>query len=150
MTKGHLSCRDTFSRVIDVSPEDRFYCRFYFQEYLGHLVQIEDRYRLCQALCDWSILDKLYHDEYSSQLLGYWRKVGLMLHTYMGPHIRIAHSLTPGDNCCVLGDLYETELRIILCKIFFGKLLDLLYIVISHIYWCIRVDICVFQTGVLY
>lgn len=46
-----------------------------FQEYLYHLCQIEDHGRLIRFLSKWQIIDKLYNEEYSSQLLMYWRKV---------------------------------------------------------------------------
>ncbi|XP_067678320.1 TPR repeat-containing protein DDB_G0287407-like [Haliotis asinina] len=46
------------------------------EEYPYHLVCLDDKYRLAQCLCDWDIFDQLYNEEYSSQLLAYWRKVG--------------------------------------------------------------------------
>ncbi|XP_071161707.1 TPR repeat-containing protein DDB_G0287407-like [Mytilus galloprovincialis] len=48
----------------------------FVEEYLYQLVCTDDTYRLTECLCDWRVFDKLYHEEYSSKLLEYWRKVG--------------------------------------------------------------------------
>ncbi|XP_033737542.1 LOW QUALITY PROTEIN: nephrocystin-3-like [Pecten maximus] len=48
----------------------------YVEEYPCQLVCLDDSYRLAQCLCDWRIFDQLYHEEFSSRLLAYWRKVG--------------------------------------------------------------------------
>ncbi len=47
----------------------------FLQEYLFHLCKTEDHGRLIRCLCDWQVVDKLYNEEYSSQLLSYWRMV---------------------------------------------------------------------------
>ena len=52
------------------------------QEYLYQLVCIDDTYRLTECLCDWRVFDKLYHEEYSSKLLEYWRKVWMLYLQY--------------------------------------------------------------------
>lgn len=51
----------------------------YVEEYLYQLVCLDDKYRLSHCLCDWKVFDVLYNEEYSSKLLGYWRKVGKAL-----------------------------------------------------------------------
>jgi len=48
----------------------------HLQEYPHQLVCLEDKYRLGQCLCDWRVFDQLYNDEFSSDLLAFWRKVG--------------------------------------------------------------------------
>ncbi|KAH9495183.1 hypothetical protein Btru_018582, partial [Bulinus truncatus] len=46
------------------------------EEYPYHLACLDDKFHLAQCLCDWQVFDRLYHEEYSSQLMAYWRKVG--------------------------------------------------------------------------
>ncbi|ESO94433.1 hypothetical protein LOTGIDRAFT_232289 [Lottia gigantea] len=46
------------------------------EEYPYHLVELKDKYRLAQCLCDWKVFDKLYNEEFSSVLLAHWRAVG--------------------------------------------------------------------------
>ncbi|KAI8786853.1 telomerase protein component 1 [Biomphalaria glabrata] len=46
------------------------------EEYPYHLACLDDKFHLAQCLCDWRVFDRLYHEEYSSQLMAYWRKVG--------------------------------------------------------------------------
>ncbi|CAL1546769.1 unnamed protein product [Lymnaea stagnalis] len=46
------------------------------EEYPYHLACLDDKFHLAQCLCDWRVFDRLYHEEYSSQLMTYWRKVG--------------------------------------------------------------------------
>lgn len=46
------------------------------EEWPHQLVCLDDNFHLAAALTQWSVFDRLYHEEYSSQLLAYWRKVG--------------------------------------------------------------------------
>ncbi|CAG5132430.1 unnamed protein product [Candidula unifasciata] len=46
------------------------------EEYPYHLACLDDKFHLAECLCDWRIFDRLYHEEYSSQLMAYWRTVG--------------------------------------------------------------------------
>ncbi|XP_070563916.1 TPR repeat-containing protein DDB_G0287407-like [Ptychodera flava] len=46
------------------------------EEYPQHLIKINDTKRLKEFLTEWRIFDKLYHEEYSSKLLAFWRKAG--------------------------------------------------------------------------
>ncbi|XP_077998733.1 TPR repeat-containing protein DDB_G0287407-like [Glandiceps talaboti] len=46
------------------------------EEYPYQLVKINDKDRLCKCLTEWTIFDRLYREDYSSELLSYWRKVG--------------------------------------------------------------------------
>nr|XP_006811881.1 PREDICTED: nephrocystin-3-like [Saccoglossus kowalevskii] len=46
------------------------------EEYPYQLVKIGDKERLCSCLMEWPIFDRLYREDYSSQLLAYWRKAG--------------------------------------------------------------------------
>ncbi|RUS71321.1 hypothetical protein EGW08_020918 [Elysia chlorotica] len=46
------------------------------EEYPYHLACLDDKFHLAQCLCEWRVFDRLYHEEYSSQLMNYWRKVG--------------------------------------------------------------------------
>ncbi|GFO48089.1 telomerase protein component 1 [Plakobranchus ocellatus] len=46
------------------------------EEYPYHLSCLDDKFHLAQCLCEWRVFDRLYHEEYSSQLMAYWRKVG--------------------------------------------------------------------------
>lgn len=46
------------------------------EEWPHQLLCLGDHFHLAEALSQWSVFDRLYHEEYSSQLLGYWRKVG--------------------------------------------------------------------------
>ncbi|KAL5022718.1 hypothetical protein ScPMuIL_001873 [Solemya velum] len=64
----HKKLADFFSSVENL---DRL-----VEEYPQQLVCLDDKYRLGDCLCDWRIFDKFYNEEYSSQLLAYWRKVG--------------------------------------------------------------------------
>ena len=48
-----------------------------FQEYPYQLSHTDDKEKLAECLCDWAVFDQLYHEEFSSQLLIYWRKVTL-------------------------------------------------------------------------
>lgn len=51
------------------------------EEYPYHLACLDDKFHLAQCLCDWKVFDRLYHEEYSSQLMAYWRKVGICTYT---------------------------------------------------------------------
>ncbi|KAL4235832.1 hypothetical protein ACF0H5_004222 [Mactra antiquata] len=64
----HKKLADYFENV---ENSDRF-----VEEYPYQLVCLEDTYRLGKCLCDWRVFDVLYNDEFSSDLLAYWRKVG--------------------------------------------------------------------------
>ncbi|KAK7100982.1 hypothetical protein V1264_023836 [Littorina saxatilis] len=46
------------------------------EEWPHQLLCLGDHFHLAAALSQWSVFDRLYHEEYSSQLLSYWRKVG--------------------------------------------------------------------------
>ncbi|XP_035690264.1 telomerase protein component 1-like [Branchiostoma floridae] len=46
------------------------------EEYPHHLVQLGAQERLAECLTEWDMFDKLYHPEWSAQLLLYWRKAG--------------------------------------------------------------------------
>ncbi|XP_025109541.1 telomerase protein component 1-like [Pomacea canaliculata] len=46
------------------------------EEWPHQLLCLDDIFHLSAALSQWSVFDRLYHEEYSSQLLAYWRKVG--------------------------------------------------------------------------
>ncbi|XP_070560674.1 TPR repeat-containing protein DDB_G0287407-like [Ptychodera flava] len=46
------------------------------EEYPYQLVKIDDKKRLCKFLTEWSIFDKLYREDYCTELLFYWRKAG--------------------------------------------------------------------------
>ena len=50
------------------------------QEYPYQLVCLDDKYRIGQCLCDWRVFDHLYNEEYSSQMLFYWRMVSESMH----------------------------------------------------------------------
>lgn len=45
------------------------------EEWPHQLLCLDDIFHLSAALSQWSVFDRLYHEEYSSQLLAYWRKV---------------------------------------------------------------------------
>ena len=47
---------------------------FFHQEYVSQLSLSESWSRLCEVLCSWPVFEHLYHDEYSPQLLVYWRQ----------------------------------------------------------------------------
>ncbi|WAR23724.1 Y7407-like protein [Mya arenaria] len=64
----HKKLADFFANVDSV---DR-----YVEEFPHQLVCLEDSYRLGRALCDWRVFDVLYNEEFSSQILAFWRKVG--------------------------------------------------------------------------
>ncbi|XP_059178256.1 TPR repeat-containing protein DDB_G0287407-like isoform X2 [Physella acuta] len=64
----HSKLADYFRYHSDVSRQ--------VEEYPYHLACLEDKFHLAQCLCDWPVFDRLYHEEYSSQLMAYWRKVG--------------------------------------------------------------------------
>ena len=49
------------------------------EEWPHQLLCLGDHFHLSAALSQWSIFDRLYHEEYSSQLLSYWRKVSSLL-----------------------------------------------------------------------
>ena len=40
-----------------------------------HLIAIGARERLQQFLLEWDVFDHLYNEEYSAQLMSFWRKV---------------------------------------------------------------------------
>ncbi|XP_070560675.1 TPR repeat-containing protein DDB_G0287407-like [Ptychodera flava] len=46
------------------------------EEYPYQLVKVDDKKRLCKCLTEWSIFDRLYREDYSTELLFYWRKAG--------------------------------------------------------------------------
>ncbi|XP_076462217.1 TPR repeat-containing protein DDB_G0287407-like [Babylonia areolata] len=48
------------------------------EEWPHQLLCLGDHFHLSAALSQWSVFDRLYNEEYSSQLLSYWRKVGPM------------------------------------------------------------------------
>ena len=50
---------------------------FYLQEYPYQLVKIADKERLARCLTEWPVFDRLYEEDYSTQLLAYWRKVNV-------------------------------------------------------------------------
>ncbi|XP_045158536.2 TPR repeat-containing protein DDB_G0287407-like isoform X2 [Mercenaria mercenaria] len=64
----HKKLADFFENVENV---DRF-----VEEYPYQLVCLEDKYGLSKCLCDWRVFDVLYNEEFSSELLAFWRKVG--------------------------------------------------------------------------
>lgn len=64
----HNKLADFFENVEDVER--------YVEEYPYQLVCLDDKYRLGKCLCDWRVFDVLYNEEFSSDLLAYWRKVG--------------------------------------------------------------------------
>lgn len=49
------------------------------EEYPYHLACLDDKFHLAQCLCDWRVFDRLYHEEYSSQLMAYWRTVSIII-----------------------------------------------------------------------
>ena len=49
------------------------------EEWPHQLLCLGDHFHLSAALSQWSVFDRLYHEEYSSQLLSYWRKVSSVL-----------------------------------------------------------------------
>ncbi|XP_064604560.1 TPR repeat-containing protein DDB_G0287407-like isoform X2 [Liolophura sinensis] len=94
------------------------------EEYPYHLVCLEDKYRLAKCLCDWSVFDKLYHEEFSSQLLVYWRKVGSS--SEMVDHYKVALSALEEDvaiNEELLSIRYEKVCRVVIQA---GKYLEAL------------------------
>eukprot|EP00058_Branchiostoma_floridae_P025527 XP_002611017.1 hypothetical protein BRAFLDRAFT_97506 [Branchiostoma floridae] len=46
------------------------------EEYPYQLTKIGDHSRLAECLLDWEVFDHLYNEDYSSQLLAYWRAAG--------------------------------------------------------------------------
>ncbi|XP_072035865.1 TPR repeat-containing protein DDB_G0287407-like isoform X2 [Amphiura filiformis] len=46
------------------------------EEYPYQLVKIGDQDRLARCLIEWPVFDRLFEDDYSTELLAYWRKVG--------------------------------------------------------------------------
>ena len=73
------SFNDTLTNDI-VSVEQLGPVFLVLQEYPYQLVCLDDKYRLGQCLCDWRVFDHLYNEEYSSQLLAFWRKVSIYLY----------------------------------------------------------------------
>ncbi|XP_022107201.1 telomerase protein component 1-like isoform X2 [Acanthaster planci] len=45
------------------------------EEYPYQLVKTHDQERLARCLTEWPVLDRLFDEEYSSQLLAYWREI---------------------------------------------------------------------------
>ncbi|XP_030853082.1 TPR repeat-containing protein DDB_G0287407-like [Strongylocentrotus purpuratus] len=45
------------------------------EEYPYQLRKLGDKERLIEFLCDWDMIEGLYNEDYSSQLLSYWRRV---------------------------------------------------------------------------
>ncbi|CAH1244024.1 TEP1 [Branchiostoma lanceolatum] len=81
--------------LVDEADEDRVEARYnwwhsklanFFQhvanidrrveEYPYQLTKIGDHSRLAECLLDWDVFDHLYNEDYSSQLLAYWRAAG--------------------------------------------------------------------------
>ena len=45
------------------------------EEYLPQVCAVGDMHALVESLCEWSVFQHLYDEEYSHSLLHYWRKV---------------------------------------------------------------------------
>ncbi|ELT92606.1 hypothetical protein CAPTEDRAFT_221726 [Capitella teleta] len=96
------------------------------EEYMYHLSKISDCSRLASCLTDWNIMSRLYHAEYSSQLLGYWRDAGgtsLMIASYKEALADMESSLPCDEHFLAL--CYEQVARIFLQAGSYTESLDL-------------------------
>ncbi|XP_074643679.1 TPR repeat-containing protein DDB_G0287407-like [Tubulanus polymorphus] len=64
----HSKLADFFENVKNIDRK--------VEEYPHQLKKLGDTGRLARCLTDWSVFDKLYNEEFSAQLLLYWREVG--------------------------------------------------------------------------
>nr|XP_054769175.1 telomerase protein component 1-like [Lytechinus pictus] len=68
------------------------------EEYPYQLIKLGDKKRLTECICDWDMIEGLYDEDYSSQLLSYWRKMDEKYDTMASKFTEMSEAMTGDDH----------------------------------------------------
>ncbi|XP_030843348.1 telomerase protein component 1 [Strongylocentrotus purpuratus] len=67
------------------------------EEYPYQLIKLGDKKRLTECICDWDMIEGLYNEDYSSQLLSYWRKMDEKYDTMASKYTEMSAAMSIDD-----------------------------------------------------
>eukprot|EP00057_Strongylocentrotus_purpuratus_P015568 XP_011670042.1 PREDICTED: TPR repeat-containing protein DDB_G0287407-like [Strongylocentrotus purpuratus] len=67
------------------------------EEYPYQLRKLGDKERLTECLCDWDMIEGLYNEDYSSQLLSYWRRMDEKYDTMASKYTEMSVAMSSDD-----------------------------------------------------